>query len=103
MAIRRFVTTGAVAFALLASAFAVQLGGGVPAAHGFDPTKLSEEQDRLLSGFASFELTNAARGEHSSKVPTYFAKGKSDCTSKFGDNVKVNQNCLNLADPDLQG
>src|SRR5262249_18759119 len=25
------------------------------------------------------------------------------CTNHFGNNVKVNQNCLNLTDPDLQG
>src|SRR3954470_2705713 len=29
--------------------------------------------------------------------------GTGACSQRFGSNVKVNQNCLNIADPDLQG
>jgi hypothetical protein len=33
----------------------------------------------------------------------YAPKGKDACDVRFGSNQKVNQNCLNLADPNLQG
>jgi hypothetical protein len=33
----------------------------------------------------------------------YRPVGKGACSERFGSNVKVNQNCLNVSDPDLQG
>ena len=33
----------------------------------------------------------------------YFPASQSQCSSNFGSNVKVNENCLNVSDPDLQG
>src|SRR5262249_4601940 len=33
----------------------------------------------------------------------YFATSQGQCSSNFGSNVKVNVNCLNISDPDLQG
>lgn len=33
----------------------------------------------------------------------YFPSFRGNCSANLGDNVKVNQNCLNLSDPDLQG
>jgi hypothetical protein len=33
----------------------------------------------------------------------YFPSYQGSCSANLGDNVKVNQNCLNLSDPDLQG
>jgi hypothetical protein len=33
----------------------------------------------------------------------YFPASQSQCSSNFGSNVKVNVNCLNISDPDLQG
>jgi hypothetical protein len=33
----------------------------------------------------------------------YFPSSQGNCSANLGYNVKVNQNCLNLSDPDLQG
>lgn len=33
----------------------------------------------------------------------YFPSSQGNCSANLGNNVKVNQNCLNLTDPDLQG
>jgi len=33
----------------------------------------------------------------------YFPSSQGNCSANLGRNVKVNQNCLNLSDPDLQG
>jgi hypothetical protein len=34
---------------------------------------------------------------------TYFPTSQSGCAASFGTNIKVNQNCLNISDSDLQG
>ena len=34
---------------------------------------------------------------------TYFPASQSGCAARCGNNVKVNQNCLNISDPNLQG
>ncbi|MFL6016499.1 MAG: exo-alpha-sialidase, partial [Gaiellaceae bacterium] len=34
---------------------------------------------------------------------TYFPRGSDACPNNQQSNIKVNQNCLNLSDPDLQG
>jgi hypothetical protein len=39
----------------------------------------------------------------SGAVGNYFPSAQGQCASHLGDNVKVNQNCLNVTDPDLQG
>ena len=96
----------------LAAAGLFVLGGG--SASG--PTKaqagrlgiddeLTAEQERLLSGFASFTLgANAENGGNDQQHPTtYFPRGSDACPNNIQSNIKVNQNCLNLSDPDLQG
>jgi hypothetical protein len=76
--------------------------------------KLTKTQKRLLSGFASAELTrqqaSSVRVRHFTPVTaapvggvSYYPKGNDGCREHLGSNVKVNQNCLNLTDPDLQG
>src|SRR3954454_18869853 len=66
--------------------------------------ELNDEQDRLVSGFASFELGQQAQNAHSDQHPTtYFPRGSDACPNNQSSNIKVNQNCLNLSDPDLQG
>jgi hypothetical protein len=90
--------------------------------------QLTKIQRRLLSGFASFVLDP---GSALSQRPDFLAKaelaqplaqaaqalsgidpgdpanynpgGTGDCGFKTGSNVKVNQDCLNLSDSDLQG
>jgi len=60
-------------------------GGGVDGAPETPP-----------AGFASAGGVNA--------LPSTFVPSRSGtCATRRGDNVKVNQNCLNVTDPDLQG
>ena len=47
--------------------------------------------------YASPSSTTAA------KAGSYTPTGNGGCAENLGNNVKVNQNCLNLTDPDLQG
>lgn len=42
-------------------------------------------------------------GGASGGANNYFPAGNGKCSSRLGSNVKVNQNCLNISDPDLQG
>src|SRR4051812_17922980 len=68
-----------------------------------DP-EMNDEQDRLLSGFASFELSQQSGESNSNEHPTtYFPRGSDACPNNLSSNIKVNQNCLNLSDPNLQG
>src|SRR5438105_11907515 len=67
--------------------------------------EMTSVQERLLSGFAAFELAKSGN-DHSSgdgSPTTYFPRGSGDCPNNQQSNIKVNQNCLNLSDPDLQG
>jgi len=65
--------------------------------------ELNDIQERLLSGFASHELSSNGRGEPGAKPTDYFPRGSDGCPTNLSSNIKVNQNCLNLSDPDLQG
>jgi hypothetical protein len=44
-----------------------------------------------------------ASSSGSSSSINYFPSAQGKCSANLGGNVKVNQNCLNLTDPDLQG
>ena len=95
---------GLLAAVVLAGALALALGPSYSrhdVAKGFDPTKLTDEQNEILSGLLSSELFPSS---NTSKDPVSFtAKGTKDCGGNIGSNVKVNQNCLNISDGDLQG
>jgi hypothetical protein len=80
--------------------------------------KMAPIQQRHLSGFASYELeehqaqrqTGAnALAAPLANVPNFLPVRLSDpvqyvdCDQNIGNNIKVNQNCLNLTDSDLQG
>src|SRR5918911_2581282 len=65
--------------------------------------QMNQIQKRILSGYASFELDPASESTAPQKAPTYFPRGSGDCIFVNPSNVKVNQNCLNLTDPDLAG
>lgn len=62
-------------------------------------------QKRLLSGFASYELhpPTPTQQQLVKKRNVYFPTSASGCPTNLGSNVKVNQDCLNVSDPDLQG
>src|ERR687883_1758403 len=94
--------------ALTATTVLVAAGLGVVGATGaqagsltFD--QMNQIQKRILSGLASFELDPANESNAPQQPPNYFPRGSGDCTLVNSSNVKVNQNCMNLSDPDLAG
>jgi hypothetical protein len=93
----------AVALAIAPSASQTQRASA--AVHGLSMHGLSKLQKRHLSGFASFEAGIGV----SAKAPAARAGTRMSnaavnlCPRNFGPNVLVNQNCLNVTDPDLQG
>src|SRR6266566_2733952 len=65
---------------------------------------LTRLQLKLLDGLASSEINAQNSGAARSKPLNYFPDHADDqCSLNKGSNVKVNQNCLNLTDPTLQG
>jgi hypothetical protein len=66
---------------------------------------LSKIQKRLLDGFVSSELDAAQNSAHTSAPlhSNYFPSSDDGCPQNLGDNVKVNQNCLNISNTNLQG
>ena len=60
--------------------------GGGPDGSPFTPPK-------------SFQSATGGQGG----AANYFPTSQGQCSSNFGSNVKVNVNCLNVSDPDLQG
>jgi len=103
-------------------ALVASVGGGVGtrnarATSWYD--QLPPIQKRILSGFAALEF--GPNGPNSQPVPQLGSGGDEDedegpdhvttfpltqkvtCAANFGGNVRVNQNCLNVSDPDLQG
>jgi hypothetical protein len=48
-------------------------------------------------------FTAAPGGSGTSGSANYKPAGSGQCSARLGDNVKVNQNCINLTDPNLQG
>src|SRR3954451_20003252 len=92
------------AFGLLALVgVALGVGNAPQQARGFDPTKLTDEQEEILSGLAQLELFPQTNDTGGNRPTTYRPRGSGDCTFVNSSNVKVNQNCLNLSDPDLAG
>jgi hypothetical protein len=91
------------AIAALVGLLLVQGGAGAGTARAFGYNSLTPTQQRLLSGLASYELSRAAAQPASKAQGNYYPAGDDGCPQERGPNVKVNQNCLNLADPDLQG
>src|SRR5437764_555326 len=67
--------------------------------------ELNDEQERLISGFAAFELGKTGNDNpgNPTNPDTYVPRGSGDCTNNVSSNIKVNQNCLNLTDPNLRG
>lgn len=101
---RRFVFS-ATTLGLLAAAITVAgIGGTDEAANATGIAALAPIQQRLVSGFARQALEQQAAGGAASKVSSaYQPTTVTGCPIDHGTNVQVNQDCLNLADPDLQG
>jgi len=92
-------------FALVVASTAVLLStlGSAQRARAFDPTKAPEIQERLLSGLVDFELSQSGDANGSGKLANYVSSKNDGCGLKDAANIKVNQNCLNVTDADLQG
>ena len=72
-------------------------------AHALNYAGLNTIQKRILSGFASMELNPSDSGNSTSAPDNYYPRGSGACPVNISSNIKVNQNCLNVSDPDLQG
>jgi hypothetical protein len=68
-------------------------------------TTFNEIQDRILDGTADLELNaTSQQAERNQRQPdTYFPRGSDSCSAVNSSNVRVNQACTNVTDPDLQG
>jgi hypothetical protein len=104
---RRFVVFGAIALTALGVAFALGIGSGHPAARAQGVAGLKLIQQRLLSGFATRALEQPAPPplapllQSQRQAPS--TTTETGCPVNRGTNIRVNQDCLNLSDPDLQG
>ena len=97
------ITTIALALLLAGMVIVIPVLHTTAAAQTGQPNDgLTPIQKRLLSGFASLQL-DQENGSDPQSANTYFPRGSGDCTLVNSSNLKVNQNCLNLSDPDLQG
>src|SRR5438876_2216193 len=63
---------------------------------------LSTMQKRILSGIWTADL-NSQNTSSRVVLGNYFPTSDNGCQRNLGSNIKVNQNCLNLTDLDLQG
>jgi hypothetical protein len=78
-------------------------GAGTVKAKSAGYAQLTKLQKRFLSGIVSSELDQQASPNTASRPRNYFPTSDDGCPQNRGGNIKVNQNCLNLTDSDLQG
>ena len=91
MEIRRFRILAALAV-ILALVLSVVPAAPVTEAHGLRFSDLSQIQKRILSSAAFGMFEN---DEDPSATPSnYFPSGDDGCPRNYGDNIKVNQNCI---------
>jgi hypothetical protein len=90
---------------LLGAALLLQPAAGAYAdgAARLDTSKMDPKLRARISGLADLVLTSEASQASSAGRPTNFFARADECGLRRGGNIKVNQNCLNVADPDLQG
>ena len=82
------------------SQFAAATGAS---AKPFGYAKLTPAQKRHVSGLLSVELGGAGVRTAAPANSSFTAVTPPGCDVNLGSNIKVNQNCLNLTDSDLQG
>lgn len=124
---RRVVVALASASFLAAASVPVLAGGHAQASLAFNVHKLNKIQQRLVSsalinvlGAPNAAPINGDEGDGPDGAPdtppsafsttglagrpaNYFPASGAACSANIGTNIKVNQNCLNVTDPDLQG
>jgi hypothetical protein len=97
-----FLATGAL---VAVSLNALTASTATAAPFGYD--QLNSIQKRLASGLLTSELNRADMAAPAQaqalSAPHRVSATSGACTNRFGTNVKVNQNCLNLTDADLAG
>jgi len=76
---------------------------GSPTARASVLSRIDPRLRAHVSGAAAQELGGTPSGPESPADGTYFPTSDDGCPASRGHNVKVNQNCLNVTDPDLQG
>ncbi|MGE5287384.1 MAG: exo-alpha-sialidase [Micromonosporaceae bacterium] len=72
-------------------------------AQPFGYGKLTPAQKRHVSGLLSLELGGAGTKTAAPAKTSLTTVTPPGCDMNLGSNIKVNQNCLNIADSDLQG
>src|SRR5436190_1839853 len=97
------------ALSLLATVVLAAAGLGVVAtpagATPFGYASLKPIQQHHVSGLLATVLNGEDPAGHAQSLAPRNVRraAPASCTNRFGDNVKVNQNCLNISDTDLQG
>ncbi len=105
---RMSIVFSLVALISIIGGFMVFMGTGASTnralAKGLAFNDLKPIQKRLLDGLVSSEL-NPPQIAADTKAATrnYFPTSDDGCPQNRGDNIKVNQNCLNITDTNLQG
>jgi hypothetical protein len=85
-------------------ALMLPFNGGVSADGPAGPglSKIRPELRRHVSGMVDEAFSAGAAGGTSARPVNFFPR-QDECAVSMGGNVKVNQNCLNVSDVDLQG
>jgi hypothetical protein len=89
---------------VMGSMLVLQPGLGVSAEGGGGTSKLPPPLRARVSGLLDLALNSddAGVGTSNARLSNFFA-GRDECNVRRGSNLKVNQNCLNVSDADLQG
>jgi hypothetical protein len=103
--LRILISAMALTVLLLGTALYLRAGttAGTAKATSVGYAQLTKLQKRLLSGVVSSELDLQASANTALRPRNYFPTSDDGCPQNRGGNIKVNQNCLNLSDSDLQG
>gem|GEM_PF-568947 len=88
---------------MLALLFVAQPGGGATPTRASGYDQLKPIQKRLLSGFAALALNPPHAVQANAVLRNFFPHGDDGCPVHLRGDIKVNQNCVNLSDTDLQG
>ncbi len=86
----------------LAGGLIVQVSSSAPVAEGFSLDKVPAPMRGHISTGAELAL-GGPMAQSNTQRPTDYFPAKDECQSDIGSNIKVNQNCLNVTDSDLQG
>src|SRR5438270_626244 len=99
----RLLRIGAVV--VLGAALLVQPAAGVLAegGGGLDTSKMDPKLRAHVSGLLDLALTADANSAAQAERQTNFFPRADECSVQRGGNVKINQNCLNVSDSNLQG